>query len=142
MKELITTKSKYSYDDYYNEITEIMDKYNIAYKRDLRNKDKRDHEFWRVYIYDPEWYMDKGLEYFDELFQKVVKKDFIYLPLRVPGITIGHIALNKDFIIDHVRLYEDCCFGETGADRRFTSGLKEILFEEFKGRKIVLKKWQ
>ena len=27
MKELITTKSKYSYDDYYNEITEIMDKY-------------------------------------------------------------------------------------------------------------------
>lgn len=140
MKELITTKSKYSYDDYYNEITEIMDKYNIAYKRDLRNKDKRDHEFWRVYIYDPEWYMDKGLEYFDELFQKVVKKDFIYLPLRVPGITIGHIALNKDFIIDHVRLYEDCCFGETGADRRFTSGLKETLFEEFKGRKIVLKK--
>lgn len=141
MKELITTKSKYSYDDYYNEITEIMDKYNIAYKRDLRNTEKRDHEFWRVYIYDPEWYMDKGLEYFDELFQKVVKKDFIYLPLRVPGITIGHIALNADFIIDHVRLYEDCCFGETGVDRRFTKGLKTSLFDEFKGRKIVLKKW-
>lgn len=139
MKKIITTKGRLSTDEWYNAITNKMDVYNIYCQKDLKDKNNRDKTFWKTYIYDPEYYMERGLEYFDQLLQKKVKEEFILLPLRVPGCTIGHIALDEHFVVQHIRFYENECYGKENCERRYTNHLKLSDFEQFIGQQIVLK---
>lgn len=137
MKDLITTKGKFKQDDdWFNDITKEMDKFNIYYQR--HKKDRVD--FWNTYIYDVEYYMNRGLEYFDQLLQKKIVKEYILLPLRVPGCTIGHIALDKHFVIQHIKFYENECYGRERCERMYTDGLKIEDFNKYIGMRIVLKK--
>ena len=137
MKDLITTKGRFKQDDdWFNDITREMDKFNIYYQR--HKKDRVD--FWNTYIYDIEYYMNRGLEYFDQLLQKKIVKEYILLPLRVPGCTIGHIALDKHFVIQHIKFYENECYGRERCERMFTDGLKIEDFNKYIGMRIVLKK--
>lgn len=137
MKDLITTKGRFKQDDdWFNDITKEMDKFNIYYQR--HKKDRVD--FWNTYIYDVEYYMNRGLEYFDQLLQKKIVKEYILLPLRVPGCTIGHIALDKHFVIQHIKFYENECYGRERCERMYTDGLKIEDFNKYIGMRIVLKK--
>lgn len=137
MKDLITTKGRFKQDDdWFNDITREMDKFNIYYQR--HKKDRVD--FWNTYIYDVEYYMNRGLEYFDQLLQKKIVKEYILLPLRVPGCTIGHIALDKHFVIQHIKFYENECYGRERCERMYTDGLKIEDFNKYIGMRIVLKK--
>ena len=137
MKDLITTKGRFKQDDdWFNDITKEMDKFNIYYQR--HKKDRVD--FWNTYIYDVEYYMNRGLEYFDQLLQKKIVKEYILLPLRVPGCTIGHIALDKHFVIQHIKFYENECYGRERCERMFIDGLKIEDFNKYIGMRIVLKK--
>lgn len=137
MKDLITTKGIFKQnDDWFNDITREMDKFNIYYQR--HKKDRVD--FWNTYIYDVEYYMNRGLEYFDQLLQKKIVKEYILLPLRVPGRTIGHIALDKHFVIQHIKFYENECYGRERCERTYTDGLKIEDFNKYIGMRIVLKK--
>ena len=137
MKDLITTKGRFKQDDdWFNDITREMDKFNIYYQR--HKKDRVD--FWNTYIYDIEYYMNRGLEYFDQLLQKKIVKEYILLPLRVPGCTIGHIALDKHFVIQHIKFYENECYGRERCERMYTDGLKIEDFNKYIGMRIVLKK--
>ena len=137
MKDLITTKGRFKQDDdWFNDITREMDKFNIYYQR--HKKDRAD--FWNTYIYDVEYYMNRGLEYFDQLLQKKIVKEYILLPLRIPGRTIGHIALDKHFVIQHIKFYENECYGRERCERMYTDGLKIEDFNKYIGMRIVLKK--
>ena len=137
MKDLVTTKGRFKQDDdWFNDITREMDKFNIYYQR--HKKDRVD--FWNTYIYDIEYYMNRGLEYFDQLLQKKIVKEYILLPLRVPGCTIGHIALDKHFVIQHIKFYENECYGRERCERMYTDGLKIEDFNKYIGMRIVLKK--
>lgn len=137
MKDLITTKGRFKQDDdWFNDITREMDKFNIYYQRYKKDRD----DFWNTYIYDAEYYMNRGLEYFDQLLQKKIVKEYILLPLRVPGCTIGHIALDNHFVIQHIKFYENECYGRERCERMYTDSLKVEDFDKYIGMRIVLKK--
>lgn len=125
--------SKYrSSDEWVNDLTKELDKFNIRMKRD-----KRDPKFWEVYMYDLKYYLDRGLKYKDQITGATIVDRYIYVPIRIPGCTIGCLCLNENHVLKAYKLYDSTCFGSGRLERNFTDGARKAL-DRFIGRKLVI----
>lgn len=103
MSKLIT-KPKSSLG-YVNDLTKEMDSY-LKYKDNILC----------TYLYDADKPTDKG-----------------YIAIRFPGATRGHIKVNKDNIIEEIKLYDD----KYNLDKIYEFNVRDC-FEKYIGMKLVL----
>lgn len=130
---LKTVAKRMDGDEYYNELTKTIDKYNIYMKRE---KSTSVDNIWSTYLYDVKGELEDGLEYFDHLLGDKVTREKILIPFRVPGATRGHIELDKDHVVTGIKFYEDTSFG-AAIDPVYERGVIKAV-EQFIGDKIVI----
>lgn len=141
MKNNITVleckSSKWDENEFYCEFTDVCDEYN------LMSPYLKDRPWLRTYLYDVADELEKGMKYFDVVFNREVERDFIYIAFRVPGATRGSIKIDKDHIIQDILFYPDTCFGySTTNERAIDPVYKPQVVEatkKFIGMKIVIK---
>lgn len=103
-KILRTTCKKYDRDEWFNDLTDEMDKYNRLYRS---NKGM----IFRTYLYDLEHELKMGMKDYNPIFKTTKNRDKILVAFRIPGATRGHIELDENHIITDIKFYEDTCFG-------------------------------
>lgn len=118
-------------EDFVSSLTIYMDSKNRRFKK-IKNKVGFDK--FLVYVYDPVFSVNEYFEGKDSLdyrlgLDKTLRpKDYAFLPLRIPGKTIGHIKINKSYLIQEVVIYDDSI-------NEFT---KDMNFEKFLGKEVVI----
>lgn len=76
---------------------------------------------------------DRFYTYLFEADNPTIRSDKLYIAIRYPGATRGHIEIDKNYIITDIKLYNDAC-------RLPNIYSDEILhcFEKYIGMKIVM----
>lgn len=132
MNEVITVlapkRHRLGLDVWWNDITRAMDQFNNDLLEELSSGTAFDDCFCHSYIQD-----------IKETIKNHKEENMLYFPFRTPGSTKGHIAVNKELVIQDIKFYPETSFNASlRGDKTAFKPEVEGAMKHFIGSKIIL----